>query len=134
KRYEARNCLCFEVVVTWTKHARHGRHLLRHAFDVAYRMGDFTYAAYTFTELIPNFLVVGDPLAEAQAEAERGVGFAKRACVGLAVDMLRSNLQLIRTLRGLTNKFGSLNDQDFDEGELEGDLASSPALALAVYP
>src|SRR5207253_3630690 len=40
KRYEARNCLCFEVVVTWTKHVRHGRDLLRHAFDVAYRMGD----------------------------------------------------------------------------------------------
>ena len=101
KRYEARNCLCFEVVVTWTKHAKCGRDLLRHAFDVAYRMADFTYAAYSLTELIPNFLVVGDPLAEAQAEAEKGVAFGKRARVGLAVDMLRSNLQLIRTLRGL---------------------------------
>jgi len=129
KRYEARTCLCFAVVVPWTKHARHSRDLVRHAFDVAYRMGDFTYAAYSFTQLIMNFLVVGDLLAEAQAEAEKGVEFAKRARVGLVVDIVRSDLQLIRTLRGLTNKFGSFNDQEFDEAEFERHLASNPALA-----
>jgi PAS domain S-box-containing protein len=133
KRYEARNCLCFEMVVTWTKHASRGRDLLRHAFDAAYRMGDFTYAAYSVTELIPNFLVVGDPLAEAQAEAEKGVDFAQRVRVGYAVDMLRSNLQLIRTLRGLTNNFGSFNDREFDEAEFERHLASNPALANAGF-
>ncbi len=133
KRYEARNCLCFEVVVTWTKHVRYGRDLLRHAFEVAYRMGDFTYAAYSFTELIPNFLVAGDPLAEAEAEAEKGVDFAKRARVGLAADMVSSNLQLIRTLRGLTNNFGSFNDKEFDEAEFERHLASNPSLASAGF-
>jgi PAS domain S-box-containing protein len=130
KRYEARTCMCFgSVVVPWTKHARHGRDLVRHAFDVAYRMGDFTYAAYSFTQLITNFLVVGDPLVEAQAEAEEGVEFAKRARVGLVVDIVRSDLQLIRTLRGLTNKFGSFNDKEFDEAGFEDYLASNPALA-----
>jgi len=130
KRYEARTCMCFgSVVVPWMKHARHGRDLVRHAFDVAYRMGDFTYAAYSFTQLITNFLVVGDPLAEAQAEAEKGVDFAKRARVGLVVDIVRSDLQLIRTLRGLTNKFGSFNDKEFDEAGFEHYLASNPALA-----
>jgi len=129
KRYEARTCLCFAVVVPWTKHARHSRDLVRRAFDVAYRMGDFTYAAYSFTQLIMNFLVVGDPLAEAQSEAEKGVEFAKRARVGLVVDIVRSDLQLIRTLRGLTNKFGSFNDQEFDEAQFERHLAGNPALA-----
>jgi PAS domain S-box-containing protein len=129
KRFEARTCLCFAVVVPWTKHARHSRDLVRRAFDAAYRMGDFTYAAYSFTQLIMNFLVVGDPLAEAQAEAEKGIEFAKRARVGLVVDIVRSDLQLIRTLRGLTNEFGSFNDQEFDEAEFERHLASNPALA-----
>src|SRR5580692_169197 len=133
KRYEARTCLCFAVVVPWTKHVRHSRDLVRHAFDVARRMGDFTYAAYSFTQLIMNFLVVGDPLAEAQAEAEKGVEFAKSARVGLVVDIVRSDLQLIRTLRGLTHEFGSFNDQDFDEGEFERHLASNPALADAGF-
>jgi PAS domain S-box-containing protein len=130
KRYEARTCMCFgSVVVPWTKHARHGRDLVRHAFDVAYRMGDFTYAAYSFTQLITNFLVVGEPLAEAQAEAEKGIEFAKSARVGLVVDIVRADLQLIRTLRGLTNKFGSFDDKEFDEAGFEHYLASNPALA-----
>jgi PAS domain S-box-containing protein len=129
KRYEARTCMCFSVVVPWTKHARHSRDLVRHAFDVAYRMGDFTYAAYSFTQLVTNFLVVGDPLAEAQVEAEKGVAFAKSARLGLVVDIVVSDLQLIRTLRGLTNKFGLFNDKEFDEAEFEQHLASNPALA-----
>ncbi len=103
-----------------------GRDLVRHAFDVAYRMGDFTYAAYSFTQLVTNYLVVGDPLAEAQVEAEKGVDFANRARMGLVVDIIRSDLQLIRTLRGLTHKFGSFNDKRFDEAEFERHLASLP--------
>jgi len=129
KRYEARTCMCFSVVVPWTKHARHSRDLVRHAFDVAYRMGDFTYASYSFTQLVTNFLVVGDPLAEAQVEAEKGVAFAKSARLGLVVDIVGSDLRLIRTLRGLTNKFGLFNDKEFDEAEFERHLASNPALA-----
>jgi PAS domain S-box-containing protein len=130
KRYEARTCMCFgSFVVPWTKHARHGRDLVRHAFDVAYRMGDFTYATYSFTQLVTNFLVVGDPLAETQVEAEKGVEFATIARLGLVVDIVRSDLQLIRTLRGLTNRFGSFNDKEFDEDGFERHLASNPALA-----
>ena len=134
KRYEARTCMCFgSVVVPSSKHARYGRDLVRHAFNVAYRMGDFTYAAYSLTQLVTNFLVVGDPLAEAQMEAERGVEFAKRARVGLVVDIIRSDLQLIRSLRGLTSRFGSFNDQEFDEAEFERHLASNPAFEEAGF-
>ncbi|HEX8801195.1 MAG TPA: histidine kinase, partial [Terriglobales bacterium] len=133
KRYEARTCLCFAVVIPLRKHVKHCRNLVRHAFDVAYRMGDFTYAAYSFTGLTTNFLVVGDPLPEAQAEAEKGVEFARKARVGLAADIIRSDIQLIRTFRGLTNKFGSFNDKEFDEVGFERHLASNPALADAGF-
>src|SRR5215472_12225051 len=91
-------------------------------------MGDFSYAAYSFTQLVTNFMVVGDPLAEAQVEAEKGVEFAKTARVGLVVDIVGSDLQLIRTLRGLTNKFGAFNNKDFDEAGFEQHPAN-PALA-----
>ena len=134
KRYEARTCMCFgSVVVPWSKHARNGRELLRHAFDVAYRMGDFTYASYSLTQLLTNFLVVGDSLAEAQTEAEEGVEFAEKARVGLVVAILRSDLQLIRTLRGLTHKFGSFNDDQFDEAVFERHLASNRAFQEAGF-
>ena len=131
-RYEA-DCMCFSVVVPWTKHARHSRDLVRHAFDVAYRMATLTYAAYSFTQLLTNYLVVGDPLAEAQAEAERGVAFAKSVRLGLVVDIVGSDLQLIRSLRGLTHEFGSFNDSEFGEAEFERHLASNPALADAGF-
>ncbi len=134
KRYEARTCMCFgSVVVPSSKHAHYGRDLIRHAFNVANRMGDFTYAAYSLTQLVTNFLVVGDPLAEAQMEAEKGVKFAKRARVGLVVDIIMSDLQLIRTLRGLTSRFGSFNDQEFDEAAFEHHLASNPAFEEAGF-
>jgi PAS domain S-box-containing protein len=134
KRYEARTCMCFgSVVVPSSKHARYSRDLLRHAFNVADRMGDFTYAAYSLTQLVTNFLVVGDPLAEVQMEAEKGIEFAKRARVGLVVDIIRSDLQLIRTLRGLTDEFGSFNDKQFDEAAFETHLASNPAFEEAGF-
>ena len=134
KRYEARTCMCFgSVVVPSSKHARYSRDLLRHAFNVADRMGDFTYAAYSLTQLVTNFLVVGDPLAEAQMEAEKGIEFAKKARVGLAADIIRSDLQLIRNLRGLTSKFGSFNDKQFDEAAFERHLASNPAYQEAGF-
>ena len=134
KRYEARTRMCFgSVVVPWSKHARNGRHLIRQAFDVAYQKGDFTYAAYSFTQLVTNFLFVGDPLGEVQVEAEKGLEFANRARVGLVVDIIRSDLQLIRVLRGLTNKFGSFNDKQFDEAAFERHLASHPAFEEAGF-
>jgi PAS domain S-box-containing protein len=107
--------------------------LVRHAFNVAYQMGDFTYAAYSLTQVVMSLLVVGDPLAQAQIEAEKGIEFAKKARVGLAADMIASDLQLIRNLRGLTSKFGSFNDDKFDEIAFERHLASNPALKDAEF-
>ena len=131
KRYEARTCMCFAVAVPWTTHARHGRELARHAFGVAYKVGDFTYALYSLLQVVTNCLFEGNALAETQVEAERTVVLATSARVGLVVDIAGSDLQLIRTLRGSTNTFGSFNDKEFDEDRFERHLAGNPALAIA---
>ena len=39
----------------WARHALEGRDLVRRAFDAAYRIGDLTFAAYSWTKLITNF-------------------------------------------------------------------------------
>jgi PAS domain S-box-containing protein len=49
----------------------------------------------------------------------------------VAIDLLAIQLGLIRTLRGLTPKFGSFNDAQFDEIRIEGHLAANPSLARA---
>jgi hypothetical protein len=93
KRYGPRICMCFgSIIVPGSKHARDGRDLVRHAFNVAYQMGDFTYAAYSLTQVVMSLLVVGDPLAQAQIEAEKGIEFAKKTRVGLAADIIASDL------------------------------------------
>lgn len=131
KRYEARTYLCFgNIVLPWSRHAREGRPLLRRAFDAANRIGDLTFAAYSCNQLITNFLTVGDPLAEVQPEAENGLAFARRARFGLVVDIIVAQLGLIRSLRGLTPKFGCFNDGEFDELEFERHLASNSALGM----
>ena len=104
--------------------------LFRRAFEAANTAGDLTYAAYSWIHLVANFLLAGEPLVDAQREAERGLEFAKRARFGLAVDIIASQLAVIRTLRGLTATFGCFNGEQFDELQTERRLASDPRLVF----
>ncbi len=134
KRYQARTYMSFgNLVMPYVKHAREGRDLVRRAFDAAYRIGDLTFAAYSCEQLVTNSLVVGDRLAEVQIEAENGLAFAKSARFGLVIDLMGAQLQLVRTLRGLTGEFGFFNDGGFDELRFEQHLASNPGLADAEF-
>ena len=102
-------------VLPWTRHVRAGRDLVRRAFDAANKIGDLTYAAYCGDQLNTNLLAAGDPLDEAEREAERGLAFAQKARFGFVIDFIATQLALIRTLRGLTPTFGSFDDEQFDE-------------------
>jgi predicted ATPase len=131
ERFEARTCLWFaQFVVPWTRHVRSCRDLMRRAFEAANKSGDMTIAAYSCNNLNTNLLAAGDPLVDAQKEAEYGREFAHKARFGFVTDIIDAQLGLIRTLRGLTPKFGSFDDQQFNEAEFERHLAGEPSLAL----
>jgi PAS domain S-box-containing protein len=132
KRFEARTYLSFAIfVVSWIKHVRASRDLLRCAFEAANRIGDLTYGAYTRNNLNTNLLFAGDPLPEVQGEAERGLAFVEKARFGLVIDIITTQLALIRMLRGSTLKFGCFDDGQFNELQMESHLSSNPALAIA---
>ncbi|WP_455281348.1 trifunctional serine/threonine-protein kinase/ATP-binding protein/sensor histidine kinase [Cupriavidus necator] len=118
-------------VMQWTQPIRAARSLVRRAFDVASKLGDLTYASFARNNLITQLLACGDPLAEVQNEAEATIDFARRARFGLAVDRVTPQLQLARTLRGLTPTFGCFDDADFDEEQFERYLDEAPGPALA---
>ena len=102
-RYQARVYMLFgTIVMPWTKHIQTGRALVRRAFDAANKTVDLAFAAYSCHHLITNLLAAGDPLSEVQREAENGLEFARKARFGLASDILTAQLDLVRTLRGLT--------------------------------
>jgi hypothetical protein len=60
---------------------------------------------------------------EVQRKAEHGLEFAQKARFGLVIP----ELGLTRILRGLTPKFGSFDDEQFDELRFERHLARHPA-------
>ena len=131
-RFQARTYMDFGIaVVPWIRHVRAGRDLVRRAFEAANKNGDLTYAAYCGNQMNTNFLAVGDPLAEAEREAKHGLAFAQKARIGLVIDLIASQLGLIRTLRGLTPTFGSFDDEQFEERGIEHRFSENPDLAIA---
>jgi hypothetical protein len=131
KRFQARTFMCFgSHVLPWTKHIQVGLDVVRRAFEAANKVGDLTVAAYSCDALNTILLASGDPLSEVQREAENGFEFARRARFGIVVDIITAQLGLIRTLRGLTPKFGCFDDGQFEELRFERHLASEPVLAL----
>ena len=131
ERFQARTYHWFaQFVVPWTKHVRTCRDLIHRAFVAANKIGDLTVAAYSCDNLNTNVLAAGDLLVEAQRHAEYGLEFARKARFSRVGDVIIAQLGLIRTLRGLTPKFGCFDEGEFEESRFECHLASSPPLAL----
>jgi PAS domain S-box-containing protein len=132
-RYQARTYLTFATLTPWTKHFASARGLIHRGFDAAHRNGDLTYSAYSWKILITNYLMAGDPLAEVQSESEKALAFATKSRFGLMVVICGTQRGLIRTLRGLTPRFGCFDDEDFDEQRTERHLAGNPVMSLAEF-
>lgn len=133
-RYQARTYLCVgALVMPWTGHPAAGRGLIRRAFDTAWRLGDLTFAGYSWNTSITLCLAVGDHLAEVQKEAEDGLAFSRMARVRLVTAACSAHLGLIRSLRGLTATFGLMDHDGYSELESERHLAGNPILALAEF-
>jgi PAS domain S-box-containing protein len=131
-RFRARVYLVFAVhVVNWTQNLSISRGLLRRAFEAAQETGDLSYVAYSCVDLVANFLASGDPLGEAEREAENGLEFVRKMSFGLVSDCMTGQLRLIRMLRGLRPAFTSFDGAEFDEGRFEQRLESKPQLAIA---
>src|SRR5262249_52929492 len=133
KRFQARTYLVAGYhVVPYAEQVRTTRDLLRRGFEVADKSADLMYMGwYKGFYLIENLVAAADPLMEVQREGERGLAFAQKMQLGHVIDVIPSYLGLVRMLRGLTSRFGSFNDEQFDEARFETRLASNPDFALA---
>ena len=130
QRYQARVYMRFgNCVMPWRRHVKTGRELVRRAFDAANRTGDLSFAAFSCHHLNTNLLAAGDPLDEVQRAAETGLAFTEKVRFGRLIDQIATQLAFIRTLRGLTTLFGSLNDGHFDELQFERSFSGNATLA-----
>jgi PAS domain S-box-containing protein len=129
--FKARVYLGFAHVVPWTRHVRTGIPLVRTALGAAQETGDLSFANIARGALITHLLASGEPLARVQSEAEASLEFAQKAQFHLVADVIRTQLGLIRTLRGQTTEFGCFSDVEFDERRFETYLTGDPRLAYA---
>jgi PAS domain S-box-containing protein len=127
-RFQARTYMCFGgFVLPWTRHVRVGRDLLHRGLQAAYKTGDLVYAACGH-HLTTNLLATGEPLRDVQRDAENGLAVAQKAQFRFLIDIAATQLELIRTLRGLTPTFGSFDDGQFEELRTERRFTRSPDL------
>jgi len=122
KRFQARAYVDY-ASLGWMAHPRVSRDLARRAFAVANASGDLIYATHTWWVSISNRLAGGDPLEDVQREAEAGIAFARKVRFGFVVGILAAQLALVRTLRGLTRKFGEFDDDRPDDPTSGGQSA-----------
>lgn len=118
-------------VMPWTQPFRACRDLLHLTFEVGNKIGALTFATYSGDSLTGNFLAAGDKLSDVQQHAEISLEFARKVHFGLVSDRIATQLAFIRTLRGTTPEFGSLNHEHFDEVQMEHHFAGNKALAVA---
>jgi PAS domain S-box-containing protein len=131
KPFQARAYVYFAAMIApWMKHVRTSTDLSRRAFDAANKIGDFTYVNYANTTLNSDLLVAGEPLDEAQRQAEFSLAFAQKARFSGDVDVIIPQLALIRTLRGLTPTFGCFDCGVFEELQFERHLAGNRYLRI----
>ena len=131
RRFEAKTYHVCGFLMAWSSHVRAARLVQRRAFEAANRDGDLTHAAFCCYHLNTNLLAAGDPLSEVQREAENGLAFVRKIRFDFAVDVIATQLALIRTLRGLTPVFGSFDDAEFDERRIERRFAENRDWAFA---
>jgi predicted ATPase/signal transduction histidine kinase len=133
-RWKARVYLEFGYrIMPWTKNPRASVELTRRAFDAAMEACDLMFAAYACNCPTTLDLLGGAPLEVIQAEAETALAFMQKARFGTMVDIVSTNLQLARSLRGLTSELGSFDDGTFSEQALEARLENEPRLATCWY-
>jgi predicted ATPase/signal transduction histidine kinase len=133
-RFKTRVYACFgHHIDPWQHHLRHSREWLRLACAAAPQAGDLTFAAYNCANTVANLLASGEPLSNAQVEAEKGFEFAQRLANRLAVDLLITQRAYIRALRGLTANLADFSDPEFDEKQFELHLNRDPHLMAVKF-
>ncbi|HEX8108489.1 MAG TPA: AAA family ATPase, partial [Kofleriaceae bacterium] len=120
-------------ILPWTKQPRDGVELARRAFDAAMETGDLMYAAYACNAPVTLSCLAGDPLAAILDEADAALAFMHKLKFGMMVDVVTTNRQLIRSLRGMTRELGSFDDEAFDEDRFEQRLEAEPGFPACWY-
>ncbi|MGF6382157.1 PAS domain S-box-containing protein [Paraburkholderia atlantica] len=134
ERYEARTYLSYYMYVArLVQPMRNCAAQMRRVFDMANRTGDIPWGAFSRNHIVSTMLVTGAPLSEAHRETESGIAYCDRVRFSMVTAFSELQLALIRTLRGLTPVFGSLDCAEFDELRTERHLSQTSVSYVCMY-
>jgi len=123
-------CVVGYHVLPWTRPIQTASTMVQRALELAEETGDLLFVAYCQAHLISLGLASGAPLDDLEIEADRYLQSTRRMRFSLVIEIITTQLALIRTLRGLTAKFGYLVDVHA-ELRMEHHFSGDPPLAIA---
>ena len=136
-RFKSRALLAFgHSIGPWNTHVNISVGDLRLAFEEAQKVGDVTFASYACNSIVTLLLFAGDPLSSVDHYCEDAAAFIQKAHFEQVAGMIGPSRQLIKALRGRTDRFGSLTSSpEFGEIETERYLGTSsqPKIAACWY-
>jgi PAS domain S-box-containing protein len=118
----------FAVLVPWKRPLKDAIDPARRAFQMGKDLGHPTFAGLAGRTVISILLASGHPLDKLEREAEQASEFVRP--FGFFLDRISAPLGLIRTLRGKTAKFGSLDNGSFTESSFEERMTGEPTFAF----
>ncbi|OSJ33781.1 hypothetical protein BSZ19_14295 [Bradyrhizobium japonicum] len=123
-RFQAGVYLNFgNMVLPWRRHIRTCCELIDRAAEAARTVGDLVYAGICSRIRVLNLLTVGDALADIERDADNAR--SRQAQLSNDFEFISVALAIVRMLRGKTIRFGSLDDEQFDEQLVECGFANS---------
>ncbi|MGA2128077.1 MAG: AAA family ATPase, partial [Xanthobacteraceae bacterium] len=133
ERWKARVYLAYgHSISPWNNHVSISLRDLGLAFEASQKVGDLTFASYARNSIVTLLLFAGEPLSSIDQEAEDAAAFMERARFDQLAAMLASSRRLIESLRGQTERFGSLTRlPEFDEDEVERRLETGTGAKIA---
>lgn len=132
--YEAKVGLAFGNMVNfWTRPLEEDLPYLRNAFRAAREYGDLTYSCYCSNHIGMIRLAKGDHLQSVERELGDLIEYVQAAKFDVIADILKSQRQVVRVLRGETRNNVTFSDDTFDEAAFERHLETSMSITICWY-
>lgn len=116
------------TVGPWSRPLRDCYAIAVRASEIGREQGGITYSAYSWSCALTALLDSGKDLAEVDRQASHSLAVLAKMKFPLVVDFITSQLMMVRALRGMTDRLGTMDDADFDVADFEARLGSSPHL------
>ncbi|MDC3962774.1 AAA family ATPase [Polyangium jinanense] len=104
----------------WTHHLKESLPYLDTAFRAALETGDVTFACYCCNRIVVDRLLLGHPLDQVSAEAERRLSFTRRAGFDASTQVILDIQDLVDSLRGRATPDGRARDEAARDAVMDG--------------